>query len=129
GTGQWRRIQSPRVYNRFPEPRPGCLWSDQTVMTELSALPRMLVLVGPTAVGKTKLSLLLGQQYECEIISGDSMQVYRGMDIGTAKASPEERRLVPHHLIDIRDPDEGYSVSDFQEQARACAAQIHARGK
>ena len=73
-------------------------------MKEASPKPKLLVLVGPTAVGKTKLSLELAQAWGCEIISGDSMQVYRGMDIGTAKATVEERQLVPHHLIDIHDP-------------------------
>jgi tRNA dimethylallyltransferase len=88
----------------------------------------MLVLVGPTAVGKTRLSLEIAQQYGCEIISGDSMQVYRGMDIGTAKATPEERALVPHHLIDILPPDEAFSVSDFQERCRETAKDIRDRG-
>ena len=77
--------------------------------SDLSSV-KLLVLVGPTAVGKTKLSLELAEMYDAEIISGDSMQVYRGMDIGTAKATPEERRRVPHHLIDIRQPDEPFSV-------------------
>lgn len=91
--------------------------------------PPLLVLVGPTAVGKTKLSFVLAEQYGCEIISGDSMQVYRGMDIGTAKATPEERKRIPHHLIDIRDPQEAFSVSDFQQLAREKIAEIHSRGK
>lgn len=90
---------------------------------------KLLVLVGPTAVGKTALSLKLANMYNAEIISGDSMQVYRGMDIGTAKATPEERALVPHHLIDIRDPDEPYSVSDFQEECGQAIRDISSRGK
>jgi tRNA dimethylallyltransferase len=89
----------------------------------------LLVLVGPTAVGKTKFSLDIARTFRAEIISGDSMQVYRGMDIGTAKASPQERALVPHHLIDIRDPDEPFSVSDFQRLAKEAIADIHSRGK
>jgi tRNA dimethylallyltransferase len=89
----------------------------------------MLVLLGPTAVGKTALSLRIAEMFDCEIISGDSMQVYRGMDIGTAKATPEERARVPHHLIDIRDPDEPFSVTDFQRLCREAAADIRARGK
>jgi len=91
--------------------------------------PRLLVLVGPTAVGKTAFSLDIAETFGCEIVSGDSMQVYRGMDIGTAKASPEERRRVPHHLIDIRDPDEPFSVSDYQREAARAIRDITARGR
>lgn len=90
---------------------------------------KLLVLIGPTAVGKTSLSLELAEMYDCEIISGDSMQVYKGMDIGTAKLSPEEQKRVPHHMIDIIDPHEPFSVSDFQRMARAIIAEIHGRGK
>ncbi|MDP5273971.1 tRNA (adenosine(37)-N6)-dimethylallyltransferase MiaA [Chengkuizengella axinellae] len=89
---------------------------------------KLLVLIGPTAVGKTKMSLDVSKKFHCEIISGDSMQVYRGMDIGTAKASDEERRTVPHHLIDIHDPDEPFSVSDFQENAKSAIHEITTRG-
>lgn len=91
--------------------------------------PNLLVLIGPTAVGKTKLSLEIAQRYHGEIISGDSMQVYRGMDIGTAKASAEEQRLVPHHMIDIHDPDHPFSVAEFQERVTALIPQIAAHGK
>lgn len=98
-------------------------------MENRKAKAKLLVLVGPTAVGKTELSLELAQQFGCEIISGDSMQVYRGMDIGTAKATPEERSRVPHHLIDIRDPDEGYSVSEFQSMCSTLIKEIHERGR
>jgi tRNA dimethylallyltransferase len=90
---------------------------------------RLLVLVGPTAVGKTKLSLAAALQFGCEVISGDSMQVYRGMDIGTAKATPQEQAIVPHHMIDIHDPDYPFSVAEFQERARAWIEDIHGRGK
>lgn len=90
---------------------------------------RVLVLVGPTAVGKTKWSIEIAKRYNCEIISGDSMQVYRGMDIGTAKISPEERAGIPHHLIDIRDPDEPFSVTDFQHLCREAARDVSARGR
>ena len=93
------------------------------------AKPRLLVLVGPTAVGKTAFSLDIAEAFGCEIISGDSMQVYRGMDIGTAKATPEERRRVPHHLIDIREPDEPFSVSDYQREAVKAIEDITARGR
>ncbi len=86
-------------------------------------------MIGPTAVGKTRLSLYIAQRYACEIISGDSMQVYRGMDIGTAKASEEERDLVPHHMIDIHDPDFPYSAAEFQKEAGRLIEEISARGK
>ncbi|SDC45697.1 tRNA dimethylallyltransferase [Paenibacillus sp. UNCCL117] len=91
--------------------------------------PRLLVLVGPTAVGKTKLSLTLAQLYGAEIISGDSMQVYRGMDIGTAKASQEELALVKHHLIDIHDPNEPFSAAEFQERSVPLIREIDGRGR
>ncbi|PYI55934.1 tRNA (adenosine(37)-N6)-dimethylallyltransferase MiaA [Paenibacillus flagellatus] len=98
-------------------------------MTETDNKPRLLVLVGPTAVGKTELSLKLAVDFDCEIISGDSMQVYRGMDIGTAKATLEERAIVPHHMIDIHDPDHPFSVAEFQERTRALVEEIGGRGK
>jgi tRNA dimethylallyltransferase len=89
----------------------------------------VLVLVGPTAIGKTELSLRMGQMFDCEIVSVDSMQVYRHMDIGTAKATPEERARLPHHLIDIVDPDETYDAVKFARDAARAISQIHARGK
>jgi len=88
----------------------------------------VLALVGPTAIGKTALSLRIAEHYRCEIISMDSMQVYRYMDIGTAKASKEERGRVAHHLIDIVDPDEQYDAARFVRDALAAIANIHARG-
>lgn len=91
--------------------------------------PPLLVLVGPTAVGKTALSLRLARELGCEIISGDSMQVYRRMDIGTAKLPPGEREGIPHHLIDILEPDEPFSVSMFQQLCQRKISEIHARGK
>lgn len=91
--------------------------------------PPLLVLVGPTAVGKTALSLQLAKAFDAEIISGDSMQVYRGMDIGTAKLPPDQRAGIPHHLIDILAPDEPFSVSLFQQLCAGKIAEIHARGK
>ena len=89
----------------------------------------VLVLAGPTAVGKTALSLHLSRQFDCEIVSMDSMQVYRFMDIGTAKASIEERQLVPHHLIDIRNPDEQYDAAQFVRDATRAIQDIAHRGK
>lgn len=89
---------------------------------------RVIVLSGPTCCGKSKLAMELAQAMDGEIISADSMQVYRGMDIGTAKASKEERILVPHHLIDIRDVQESFNVVDFYYEARHACQQILDRG-
>ncbi|MBP2622561.1 tRNA (adenosine(37)-N6)-dimethylallyltransferase MiaA [Streptococcus oricebi] len=90
---------------------------------------KIIVIVGPTAVGKTALSLDLAQLFEAEIISGDSQQVYRGLDIGTAKVSPEEQALIPHHLIDVREISESYSAHDFVTEARRAIETISQRGK
>lgn len=89
----------------------------------------LLVLVGPTAVGKTALSLCLAERLGAEIVSADSRLFYRGMDIGTAKPTPEERARVPHHLIDIADPDQTVGLAEFQERAYVAIADIHARGR
>lgn len=91
--------------------------------------PKLLVLIGPTAVGKTKLSLTIAGQHNCEIISGDSMQVYRGMDIGTAKVPKEERMGIPHHMMDIHDPDYPFSAAEFQKEAQLLIGEISSRGK
>jgi len=91
--------------------------------------PNLLVLVGPTAVGKTKLSIEIAKAFSCEIISGDSMQVYRGMDIGTAKIQSSEMEGIPHHLIDVLNPDEPFSVAQFQDSCRQLIPEIGERGK
>lgn len=96
---------------------------------EVKPKPKLLVLVGPTAVGKTRMSIELAQAFNCEIISGDSMQVYREMDIGTAKITSEEMKGVPHHLIDIHEPEYPYSVAEFQESCTRLISEIHERGK
>ncbi|WP_243138017.1 tRNA (adenosine(37)-N6)-dimethylallyltransferase MiaA [Heliorestis acidaminivorans] len=88
----------------------------------------LVLIIGPTAVGKSGLAIELAERIGGEIISGDSMQVYRAMDIGTAKVSLEERRGIPHHLIDIINPDEPYSVADFQKQCTELIPAIVARG-
>jgi len=90
---------------------------------------KLAALVGPTAVGKTELAIPLAQRLNGEILSCDSMQVYRGMDIGTAKASPEEQALVPHHLIDIVDVDHNFTVAEYQQRARQLIEDINQRGK
>lgn len=89
----------------------------------------LLVIVGPTAVGKTALSLRLACDIDLEIISADSRQIYRGLDIGTAKATPEEQSLVPHHLIDVVDPDQVMSAADFQQRAYTVIEAIHEAGR
>ncbi|MEO6469126.1 MAG: tRNA (adenosine(37)-N6)-dimethylallyltransferase MiaA [Acidimicrobiia bacterium] len=87
------------------------------------------MLVGPTASGKSALALAAARRWpDVEIVSMDSMQVYRGMDIGTAKASPADRSRVPHHMIDIADPSENYSVARFQRDARSAIRAVEARG-
>ncbi|MDO7867659.1 tRNA (adenosine(37)-N6)-dimethylallyltransferase MiaA [Nocardioides jiangxiensis] len=93
-----------------------------------SATP-VIAVVGPTAAGKTALSLDLAERLDGEIVNTDAMQVYRGMDIGTAKVPEGERRGVPHHLIDLLEIHEVASVADFQQLARAAIADIQARGK
>ncbi|AHV97736.1 tRNA (adenosine(37)-N6)-dimethylallyltransferase MiaA [Paenibacillus sabinae] len=93
------------------------------------AKPNVLVLLGPTAVGKTRLSLSIADEFQAEIISGDSMQVYRGMDIGTAKIKPSEMEGIPHHLIDILDPREPYSAAEFQTEGRRLIGEITESGK
>lgn len=90
---------------------------------------KVVAIVGPTAVGKTSLSIDLAKRFNGEIISGDSMQVYRGLDIGTAKVTPEEMEGVPHHLINVRELDENYSVADFQVAARQTIQEITERGR
>jgi len=89
-----------------------------------------LAIVGPTASGKSALALEVARAFgDVELVSVDSMQVYRGLDVGTAKPSPAERAAVPHHLIDMAEPTDEWSVVRFQEEARAAVADIEARGK
>jgi tRNA dimethylallyltransferase len=88
-----------------------------------------VALVGPTASGKTRLALELAERLELEVVSADSRAVYRWMDIGTAKPTLAERRQVPHHLIDVVDPDEPYTLAHYQDQALAAISRIAARGK
>ena len=94
----------------------------------MSFSPPLIAIVGPTAAGKSKLALRLALRLHGEIVNGDSRLVYRGMDIGTAKPTTEERALVPHHLVDILDPDEAYSLALYLPQARLAIDAIHARG-
>ncbi len=89
---------------------------------------KAVALTGPTASGKTSLSLSIAERFGMEILSCDSMQIYRRMDIGTAKATPAERARVPHHLLDIREPDERFSAQDYADEALAVAREVEMRG-
>ena len=90
---------------------------------------RIVVVAGPTASGKTELSLALAERFRGEIVSADSMQLYRGMDIGTAKPTLEERRGIPHHMLDVADPGDDWSVSRYEQQASLCVNDILRRGR
>ena len=98
-------------------------------MQFLSFADPLVVIVGPTAVGKSAFAIALAQKLDGEIVSADSRLFYRGMDIGTAKPSLKDRECVPHHLIDVAEPDEPWSLVLFQEQARKVISSIHARNK
>ena len=89
----------------------------------------LIAIVGPTAVGKTALSIELAKKFNCEIISIDSVQIYKRFDIGSAKVTPEEMNGVVHHLIDELEPNATCSVYDFQKLARDKIDEIHSRGK
>ncbi len=91
--------------------------------------PPLILIVGPTAVGKTEIAIQLAERLNGEIVSADSRLFYRGMDIGTAKPTPEEQARVPHHLIDIAEPNEILSLAVFQQKAREAIADVHARNK
>ncbi len=91
-------------------------------------LAKVAVLVGPTAVGKTAVALNLAETLGAEIVNADSMQVYRELDIGTAKPTPAEQTRVPHHLLDVADPDEHYDAARYAGQARKIIAGLHRRG-
>ena len=91
--------------------------------------PKILVISGPTASGKTALAVELALRHSGEVVSADSMQIYRHMDIGTAKPTREEMRGVPHHMLDVADPEEDFSVARYVELAAACVDGILARGK
>lgn len=92
-------------------------------------LKKVLAIVGPTAVGKTSISINLAKKFHGEIINGDSVQVYKGLDIGSAKITPEEMSLVPHHLLDIKEPGEFFSVAEYQELVRNKINEISERDK
>lgn len=93
-------------------------------MRPIEETPPVVVVCGPTGIGKTAVAVRLAGEFDGEIISADSMQVYRRMDIGTAKPTREERRAVRHHLIDLRDPDEDFDAAEFVQSARTAANEI-----
>jgi tRNA dimethylallyltransferase len=95
----------------------------------VSSLPRLVIVVGPTGAGKTRLAIELAERAGGEIVSADSQQVYRGMDIGTGKATAEERARVPHHLLDMVEPDEKMTAARFVAAADAAIAALHAAGR
>ena len=90
---------------------------------------RVVVILGPTATGKSHCAIEVAKRFNGEIISGDSMLVYKEMNIGTAKPTADELQAVPHHLVDILPPDASFNVVDFVEQAKALIADINSRGK
>ena len=90
--------------------------------------PGLIVILGPTASGKSALALDMACRLNLPILNGDSRQVYRGMDVGTAKATPAQQRLAPHCLLDLREPDQPMTVQEFQTLARQCILQFHRRG-
>lgn len=96
-------------------------------MDALCERPRVVAVGGPTATGKTALSVALARHFGGEIINADSMQIYRHLSIGTAKATPEERQGVPHHLLDFMEPEQSYSVAEFVRDAACCISQITGR--
>jgi tRNA dimethylallyltransferase len=95
----------------------------------MAGIPSLVVVCGPTASGKTSSAMRLAEEFPCEIVSADSRQVYRGMDIGTAKPSSDELSRVPHHLIDVVRPDQPFNVNQFADLAQQAVADIHQRQK
>jgi tRNA dimethylallyltransferase len=91
--------------------------------------PRIAVITGPTATGKSELGVILAEELNGEVVSADSMQVYRGFDIGTAKITKQEQRGIAHHMLSVAEPDESYSVARYVEQADGCVRDILSRGR
>src|SRR6516162_7039966 len=89
----------------------------------------LIAIVGPTASGKSELAIYLAERFSGEIVNYDSVQIFRHLDIGTAKPSLEERQRVPHHMIDIREPTDVFTAGDYQREARAVLEQIRSRGR
>ena len=89
--------------------------------------PAVVAIVGPTASGKSQLALVLAKQFHCEILNCDSLQMYRYFDVGTAKLPPEERGGIPHHFLDVLDPDEQFAAGEYMRQARQVLAEVVGR--
>jgi len=120
------RIETQRMsFGLMPGNPLSCL----TLMISASPKPKVIVICGATGIGKTSVGIELAQKFGGEIVSADSMQIYRYMDIGTAKPTPTELAQVPHHMIDIVDPDEDYDAVLFSKQARDRVAEIVRRGR
>src|SRR6266496_3860713 len=100
-----------------------------SALSRADRFPDLILLAGPTAVGKSEVALLLAERWRGEIVSVDSMQVYRGLDIGTAKPTQAERARIPHHLLDVAEPAEAFDAAKFVTLARAAMHQIQARGR
>ncbi len=98
-------------------------------MSEIANKHKVVVICGPTGIGKTALSIQLAEWFSGEIVGADSMQIYRYMDIGTAKPTAAERARIPHHMVDVADPDESYDAARFSREARECISRIHDRRK
>jgi tRNA dimethylallyltransferase len=98
-------------------------------LSAVSGKPKVIVICGPTGIGKTSVGIELAEKFGGEIVSADSMQIYRYMDIGTAKPTVEEKRRIPHHMIDIVDPDEDYDAVQFSKQARAIITELDSRDR
>ena len=98
--------------------------TDMTLLSLFKKKPKIIVICGPTATGKTSLAIDLAQQFDGEIISADSRQVYQGLDIGSAKVTKEEMRNIPHHMIDVADPRNRYSVAEYKEEAQKIIDEI-----
>jgi tRNA dimethylallyltransferase len=101
----------------------------ESLVNAKAALPLLVVILGPTGSGKTSLSATLGGQFDSEIVSCDSVAVYRGLEIGSAKPSAEQRQQIPHHLLDVVAPDAFYTAGDYGRDARAAIAAIAGRGR
>ena len=98
-------------------------------LATVASAPRLIALAGPTASGKSALALRIARARPAEIVSCDSLQVYRGLDVGSAKPSARDRATVPHHLIDVVDPDQDFSAADYGRLGRQAIADIHSRGR
>jgi tRNA dimethylallyltransferase len=118
-------VRDDRVHNDVVRDKPAASPMNGSAKSD----PLLVVILGPTASGKSALAVTLAQQFSGEIVSCDSVAVYRHFEIGTAKPSPEQRALAPHHLLDVADPDEAFTAGEYSRQARAAIAEITARGR